>query len=241
MDSILSTFRLALGDALVSESNADAARYFRLLTIDQQHCTAKDTAGLLTALKLVDDKSVESTRNLAVELLNLGRLHHFISMSGLRRFQVVKSLYRLNACEAVFILDDFNSDGLIWWVQVNRDVSFDEFNEWWLKKRFDEHYNNGASIELRKSLHRYITSSTCSTDCDTAKDEHTKNCGIDDPYFVQTVLALAEKFGAQKVISVLDDVLENISTSTVTLVRIVDSEHDFTGYPMHWILKMIVD
>lgn len=242
MDPILATFKLAIGDDLVSPSHVNAASSFRLLPIEQQKRKSKDTAGLLTALKLVDDKSFEvRAQNLAVELLNLGRLHHFIRMTGLRRFQVIKSLYRINTCEALFILDDFNSDGLIWWVQAKRDESFDDFNKWWIKNRFNEHYSSGDSIALRKSLHRYINSSTCNIDCDDAKDEHAKNCGIDDPYFVQTVLALAEKFGAEKLISVLDNVLENVSISTVILVHIVDSKHDFTGYPISWILNVLKD
>lgn len=219
----------------------EAARYYKSLTSDEQ--SAIIDKSLQEILKLDEGRFgliTDDFHDLVSELHVIGRYEQYLELSFDQRISILQAIGTDSKVpvETFFLLDDLMAGVRFTHVSMGKDQKFSLFNKT-LDRAFIGQFKNDDSFEFRKSLHRYFEAFGDSKEKDS--DGYSWPCpGVSDPYLALSAFLLRTVCDENRVTELLNHIVnEKCSIRAIDFINIVQSDVDFTLYPVRWTVSLV--
>lgn len=227
-----------------SSEASEAARYYKSLTSDEQ--SAIIDASLEKILKMDDGRFGLITKDfydLVVELHLIGRFEQYVNFSLEQRLTVLREIENdAVPVETFFLLDDLQNGIHFLRINMEKGQQFREFNRN-LDRATLVQFKNDGSIKFRESLHRYFDAFGKSTEKDPDGLKTPKwwpRPDDSDPYITLSAFLLLAVCDESRVTALINHIVdEKCPIQASDFIKIVQSDVDFTSYPISWSTTLV--
>lgn len=220
---------------------SEAANSYAALTPEES--SAIIDKSLQEILKLDEGRFglvTDDFHGLVSELHVIGRYEQYLELSFDQRISILQAIGTDSKVpvETFFLLDDLMPGVRFTHVSIGKDQQFSLFNKS-LDRAFIGQFKNDENFEFRKSLHRYFEAFGYSNEKDSSG--YLWPCpGVSDPYLALAAFLLRTVCDENRVTELLNHIVnENYSIRAIDFINIVESDVDFTLYPVQWTVSLV--
>lgn len=139
-----------------------------------------------------------------------------------------------------FLIQEYMSDSEPVPFDLDRDNYFVKFDSL-LTDSFEHFIPDLGSEHFRKRLFEYFAKYGSRQEWTVTNyhEDYHWDPGEYDQYMMQSALILKNAYSEEKVLKVLDKIINEVSISAIDFIRLVRSENDCSQYPLSWALNMV--
>lgn len=216
-----------------SDLNEYASRYHDLTELDQNRLVEKLTRQITNAQWSLKYELKDRTAGYAETILRLGLFERWKKLTGQQRSVFFSEYFDDETALTMFELEDLSPGTFIRTFVTTSVATFDEFQRYYKQTFTMDDWT--ITEDIRRTLHRLFVHHGSQDVWDRDSSAKTRGCsGKVDQLVTQTALVLADTYGVERTLTVIERMIEEEPISPRDFIRVVQSDIDVTKIPLSW-------